>query len=442
MEQNSKKIKKSLFFSLWDGIFASIMFGFTTDYIIPYALALGAKVFNIGILNSLPNLFSSLVQLRSADLTEKVKSRKKIIIIFVFLHLSMLIPIILVPIFFKPPMFFLIIFVTLFNAFNAFSVPSWSSLISEYVPIKTRGRYFSWRSRILGSVVIVSTFSAGFILYLFHKEPIKGFSVIFSIALISRFISWLFLTKLYEPPFRVREEDKFTFLEFIKRIKNSNFAKFTLFVSLLNFSVNLAAPYFSVFMLKDLNFNYLTYTILITIVPLTQILVIRRWGHIADRVGNLKILKFSSLIISTLPFWWIVYRNPIYLGLIQVISGFAWAGFNLCATNFIYDAVSESKRVRCIAYFNFMTGLALCLGSIIGGFLINYLPYLFGYKILTLFFISSIFRFMTVKIFINKIKEVRKVEDINNLELFYTVVSIRPFFGISRQSNFFKEEIG
>ncbi|MCM8783268.1 MAG: hypothetical protein NC818_00610 [Candidatus Omnitrophica bacterium] len=57
------KIRKSIGYSLWDGIFASCMFGLTTDYITPYALALKANVKQIGTLSALSNLSSSLVQL-------------------------------------------------------------------------------------------------------------------------------------------------------------------------------------------------------------------------------------------------------------------------------------------------------------------------------------------------------------------------------------------
>ncbi|MFN7170212.1 MAG: MFS transporter, partial [Candidatus Omnitrophota bacterium] len=110
------------------------MFGLTTDYITPYALALKANVKEVGTLSALSNLTSSLVQLKSADFTEKLKSRKKIINIFVFLHSLMFIPLIFIPyIFKKNPVFFLILFVVLLNSFNAFAGPAWTSLISEYI---------------------------------------------------------------------------------------------------------------------------------------------------------------------------------------------------------------------------------------------------------------------------------------------------------------------
>lgn len=425
--QKQNKIRKSLRFSLLDGIFASCMVGLTTDYISPYALALKATNSQIGILSAVPNLSSSLVQLKSADLVERLKSRKKIINLFVLLHTFMLIPIIFIPYLFKwHPVAFLIIFITLFNSLNAFAGPAWSSLMSDYVPVKRRGSYFGWRNKIFVTVAVLSAFSAGFILHLFKHNVLKGFLIIFSLAFICRFISWYFLTRMYEPIFRLNKETYFSFFDFIKRIKESNFAKFVIFVACLNFCVNLASPFFSVFMLRDLKFNYLTYTIVVTMVSIAHIFIIDRWGRHADKIGNVKVLRLTSLFIAILPLWWIINQNPIYLIFIQIISGFAWAGFNLCATNFIYDVVTPEKRTRCIAYFNVCTGLALCLGALLGGSLVNILPPLFSYKLLSLFFISGILRLLAVVFLSRKIREVRTTEKITSINLFYSVIGIKP----------------
>ena len=87
-----ERVKKSLSFSMKDGIFASAMTGFTQDYFTPFLLLLGGTSRDVGILSSLPNFCAALIQLKSADLTEKTGSRKTIINIFVFLQALMLIP--------------------------------------------------------------------------------------------------------------------------------------------------------------------------------------------------------------------------------------------------------------------------------------------------------------------------------------------------------------
>jgi MFS family permease len=113
-----------------------------------------------------------------------------------------------------------------------------------------------------------------------------------------------------------------------------------------------------------------------------------------------------------------------------------WAGFNLCVVNFIYDAVTPQKRVRCIAYFNALTSLALCLGALAGGYLVNVLPNLLGYKILSLFLVSGLLRLTIVFLFSAKIKEVRSSEKMNNQDLFYSVIGLKPIlYNEQREKN-------
>lgn len=212
---------------------------------------------------------------------------------------------------------------------------------------------------------------------------------------------------MYEPRFLDHNESSFSFLDFIRGVRESNFVRFVLFVSCLSFSVNVASPFFAVFMLRDLKFNYLTYTIVVIPVVLTTLLLIDRWGRLADRIGNIRVLKFTSFFIAILPLFWIIYYHPVYLIFVQILSGFAWSGFNLCATNFIFDSVSVPKRTRCHSYFNVINGLGLSTGAILGGYLAVALPKMFGHRLLFLFFLSAALRFLTILIFRSKIKEVR-----------------------------------
>ncbi len=111
--------------------------------------------------------------------------------------------------------------------------------------------------------------------------------------------------------------------------------------------------------------------------------------------------------------------------MIQIFSGFFWAGFNISVSNFIYDAVTPAKRSRCIAYFNVVNGTSIFLGAVLGGKLALILPAFNGYKLLTLFLVSGILRIIPAGLsFI--IKEVRPVHKMRNREIFYYITGFRP----------------
>jgi MFS family permease len=435
MHGPDEKVKKSLKYSVWDGVFSGAMIGFTQEYLAPFLLELGATVRQIGLLSALPNFVGSIVQMNSIRLTEKLKARRHTINLFVLLQALMLLPMSFMAYKGTGDPFIFIGMVILFTAFGAIATPPWSSLMSDLVPQEKRGAYFGWRYRAIGFVNLGATFMAGFILH--RMTGIKvylGFFIIFFFAFIFRMVSLYFLTRMYEPHFEHKKEDEFTLYQFLARIRESNFAKFVLFVSMMSFSVNLSAPFFAVLMLKDLKFNYLLYTLIIITAQVMTHLSIRRWGKHADHVGNLKVLKLTARLIAPIPLFWIFCQKPAFLFCVQMFAGFAWSGFSLCATNFIYDAVSPGKRIRCVSYFNFLNGIAIAAGAFLGGYLLNYLPGLFGNSIYTLLLMSGVLRLIFCAVMPGRLKEVRVVKRVSSNRLFLSMIGIKPVLGIDRET--------
>jgi MFS family permease len=411
------------------------MIGFTQEYLTPFLLSISATVRQIGILNALPNLVGSLVQLRSAEVTERLGSRRRVINIFVLLQSLMLIPMALISFTGRSYAYAFIWIVTLFTAFGAFAAPAWGSLMSDLVPCDRRGEYFGFRTMLVGLTTIVAMFIAGFIIHSAESVSLPlGFTFVFFLACVFRLLSWSYLNKMHDPPLRNCTDREFTFLKFIASIRGDNFARFVVSISLMNFSVNLAGPYFAVLMLRELKFSYLLYTIIMVTASMTVFLTIRRWGMHADKVGNIKVIKSTSRLISVIPLFWIISQDPLILMIAQVFSGFIWAGFNLSAANFIYDAVPPENRTKSIAYFNVINGLSLSAGALLGGFLIKILPPLYGSRILSLLLISSIMRFLVNLIMIPRLREVRPVTKVRSLDLFFSIIGLRPLLGIERKT--------
>ena len=145
-------------------------------------------------------------------------------------------------------------------------------------------------------------------------------------------------------------------------------------------------------------------------------------------------LRVVAPLFGLIPLLWIVNQHPAYLICVEMLAGFLWAGFNLSSSNFIMDAVTPEKRTRCIAYFNVINGVALALGAFCGGHMITFLPELRGYKILTLFAISSVLRIVVGLIAPLKLKEVRPVEKISHQQLLFSMIGVKPIAGIERKT--------
>jgi MFS family permease len=423
-----KIVQKSLRYSLWDGIFSSIMIGATETFIVPYALAMKAGPALVGMLVALPNLTGALLQTSSAALSEWLGSRKALIVFSVFMQAVMWIPVIMIPYAFDSHRgACLVLFYTILIAVGLLSFPPWASMMADYVPENQRGKVFGWRNRVFGVTNICAMLTSGLILQwsgMALGGAIRGFTVIFSLACLSRLSCCYFLARQHEPALEIKPEHKFTIFNFLRRIRRSNFGRFVIFVALINFAVFMSGPFFAVYMLKELGFSYITYTVITMASTLMIFTMMRLWGSHADHVGNRRVLRLTSFFLPAIPVLWLFSHNVAYLIAIQLFGGFFWAGFNMSASNFLFDAVTPEKRTRCIAYYNAVNGVAIFLGAASGGCLAKVLPHVGGSRLLALFLLSGLIRLAVLPI-CSTIREVRQVKHVSNLELFYSVMTAR-----------------
>jgi MFS family permease len=328
----------------------------------------------------------------------------------------------------------------LYQGTNGTVVPAWNSLIGDLIPARTRGRFFGRRNRSTGISTFISLLLAGITLHFFEKAGISevGFLVTFSAAFLARLNSVRWLLRYEDPEFSISPDQVFTFRQFLKRSPHSNFAKFVFFVGAINLSVAFSAPYFTLYMLRDLRFSYVEFTIVTAVSTITQFLTFRYWGGISDTFGNKKILNLCGWGVALVPLLWLVSTNIPYLMLIQVYGGLVWSGFNLASANFIFDAVTPPKRARCVAYQGLVNGVFVFIGSIAGGFTASHLPLSLSLGSWTwgppsmlpvIFFISGLMRLMASGIFLRRFEEVRPVEPVKHRELIFRISHIKAITG-------------
>lgn len=426
IQVKKSKLRQTLKVSFLDGIFASIMFGCVQDYFTPFLLFIKGTVLHVGILSAFPNITASILQIFTNKLVQIFTSRKTVFCIFVFLQaLTLLVCAVVFFILYAietvtlNPLLqlikhyqieFLIIIVTLYTVFGSIGNPAWASLMSDLIPAHKRGKYFGFRNSVLGVVLVLVSLLVGITLRYSPKDYlIFTFIGIFFIASISRFISFYYLTKMYEPPFTI-ETTSILPPNILRSIKKNDFLLFIAFISLMNFAVYLSAPFFAVLMIQHLSFSYLEYSIVTVSAPLIMYIAMHSWGTIADKIGNAKVLIITSPLIAIVPVLWVLYSDIIYLLVVQIFSGIVWSGFTISSFNYMFDASSSSKRVRYISYFNLINGIMISAGAMSGGYLIQILPAINGSSIYTILILSGVLRFIITLFFAKRLKEMRLVD--------------------------------
>ena len=212
--QDKIEKERTMKLSIKEGSATSVMGGLGEAYITPYALAISGRLGSlvVGFLSAFSGLLAPLSQIVGSRLIERYK-RKNLIAVGVALQALMWLPILLLGLLFWKNLFvsslpvILIIFYSLYAVFGSISGPAWFSLLGDIVPENIRGRYFSRRNKICGTIALLATLAGAFILDYFKTKGflLIGFSVLFIGALVFRLISaWLF-AKHYETKLELKQ---------------------------------------------------------------------------------------------------------------------------------------------------------------------------------------------------------------------------------------------
>ena len=435
-ETNIKKLKhQARRYSIKEGVFASAKVSFGDRFIHPFAIAINTSNPLVALLTSISGLLGPLSQLISAQKLRKF-SRKKVVMLSVLLESLMWLPFIAIAILFSKGIFVSFLPILLLLSFSIYiimanaSYPQWFSWMGDLVDKKYRGRWFSKRNLLIGVASVVLAVLASIFLDYFKKIDLAmmGFIILFSLALISRFVSWTIFKKQYEPKLKFKKENYFSFWSFLKKSPKNNFGRFTTFRALFGFAGTISSAVWSIYILRHLGFSYSIYMIILSSEILFSLLFLSLWGKLADKYGNYKILVITTLFLPITPILWILHPSPIYLIFVPaLIGGIAWGGFALATSNFIYDNVGKQKRSLAVSYYTMSWGIGVSAGAGVAALLIKYLPTWIFEPIILIFIISAIGRMIAVAWWVPKLKEVRKMKRLSPKKLEKTIIKeIKP----------------
>jgi MFS family permease len=433
---------RSLKHSLWDGIYFSAMIGTAESYFSAFAVFLKATTAQIGVLAALPPLLASFSQLTSAWVGQRIGKRREIIVFGALLQALTLIPLALLPALFPAlalPM--LIGCAVIYYVGPNLGSPQWGSLMGDLVPESRRGRFFALRTRLSSLANFSLLITAGFVLHAFDliQATYWGFVALFGAAAGFRLASAWHLRRMYDPPGHVAAIEAPWHRELWQGLKETGLLRFTFFFASMQFAVAIASPFFTLYMLRDLQFSYVAFMFNTVASVCVQFLTLSRWGRLSDLFGNRLILVTTGLFIPLLPSLWILSTSYWYLLGVQALSGLAWAGFTLSATNSVYDLTPRNRRATLMAVHNVLSATGVFLGAVLGGWLGTVLPtelhiggatWTWLTPLYGVFAISTVARLTVAAAFLPRLKEARKVRSMTRTGLIFRVTRLHPVSGL------------
>jgi MFS family permease len=386
----------------FDGAFALGADSISTTYLALYAVALGASSAQIGLLSAVGSLSAAAALLPGAFLVERFGRRHRISLLAgiglrATLLLMALVPFILLG---APAVYCLLVLAALSQGSGNLGYPAWVSLTADIVPLEHRGRYFGGRNLANTIVSMVAIYCAGLIIT--QGGIPGGYQAAFILAFLFGVGSSLSYSQIHDPaplpaaPTGPRE----SIPQVLRSVaRHPVFLGLCITSAIWNLSLNVAGPFFNIYLVKGLQATAAQVGILAAVSSLTGLPALRLFGPLADRWGPRRVVLVTGLLIPILPFAWILVTSPWQVLAINATSGILWAGYNLAAFNLMLVATPAAERARYSAFYQIVIALSLAAGASLGGVVTTF----FSYK--AAFAISGIGRLTAALLFIRLVKE-------------------------------------
>ena len=362
-----------------DGLASQAMATLTTGpFLVAFALSVGGDNLAVGLLAAIPFLVQ-FFQLPAVLLVETVRRRRAVCIIAE--TLSRLSLFVLAAAAFvsrsETAVALLVTGLFLHTAFGAFAGCSWNSWMRDFVPENRLGAFFAKRLLMAGAVSALLSFSGGALVDAWPRlvtlDTRFAYAVLIVIGLAFGIVGVICLNRLPEPPMDPASDARL--LSRLRRpFADANFRRLITFLGTWNFAVNLAAPFFTVFMLTALRLDMITVMTMSVVSLVPNILLSQLWGRYVDRFSNKTVLAICGPMFILAIFSWTFIMFPEkhrysmhLLVAAHFLMGIATAGVTLAAGNIGLKLAPKGEATAYLAVLSLVNALAAGAAPIIGG---------------------------------------------------------------------------
>ena len=358
----------------------SLSIGTVNPFLGAYAVKLGASSSEMGWFQSSTNLSNNVMQVFWGRLSDRLKRRIPFIVLG-----SLIVSGLWIPIIFVTSASQLIILLAIQALLGSMATPAWTALIGDLVPSFKLGRANAtinlWAS--IGS--LIATLSSGIIMIAIGGTLQEMFLVPLTVATICGVTSSLIMFKLKEKKnnekLNLKEHfaSKILGLDVLARArKMPYFIKYCYVEGIFQFFMSFSWPLFSITQIRILKASMLQIALLSVVQSLVTI-IFQGWaGRLADNVGRKPLLVFFRFSLVTVPIAYVLSPDINTLIVVGAFWGLAQALGQASATAYLLDVSPEEYRGSFTALFNLVIGVITFLGSLIGGYLSDYMIGLYG----------------------------------------------------------------
>ncbi len=169
------------------------------------------------------------------------------------------------------------------------------------------------------------------------------------------------------------------FVLFRRAITNKNFRNLLVFNSFWSFALNLATPFFTVYMIKTIGLPFSYIIGLGILAQLSSIFSIKMWGRYSDKYSNKTVISTAAPIYIACIMAWTFTGMPsmqwltiLLLIFINIFTGIATAGINLAITNIGIKLAPKDEAIVYISARNMFVSFFSAVAPLVGGLMADF----------------------------------------------------------------------
>ena len=267
-------------------------------------------------------------------------------------------------------------FMLLYNFLRGLASSSWLPWLTALVPEPMRGRYFSADQFTCYLSSAATFYFCGKILG--DQPGDLQFGIIFTIALLSGWISLYFLKAIDSPPPKEGNPTLEPFLVWARRIWRIPAFRRLIRVNIM-FSLAIAAwePFTTLFMRDQLHVSERIILYISAVKTLGAVGSAWAWGLLADRFSSRPVMALSSRIILVTMFVWLLLATGIYptstwfLMAVSVVFQIGILGFVISNLRYCMNDAAKDYPVLALTLFSVLTSLANALAPNLWGAMLS-----------------------------------------------------------------------
>jgi MFS family permease len=357
--------RSALRLSIVEGSLHATMLGAGESFFGALAVELGHRDVELSLLMTLPLLVGAIAQFASPWGVRVLGSDKRWVVSGVVFQALTHLGLVAIALTTNTSFPLLLGVMLLYYTSGAAIVPAWNTWMTRLVPRASRNRYFASRSVYVQLALLVSFLAAGYVLEWFRaaNTVMLGFAVLGAIALFSRLGGAGSLIAQGDVQHGTVLSGRSSLLEVIRSAR----WRVAWFAAILMFGSQLAIPFFTPYMLEDLELDYARFAQLSAVAVLAKALSFPVWQRLVERMPPLVVLGLTGALIAIVPTLWVVFLSFETLILAQCLSGVAWAGFELISLQLLMGDAPRRDPVIFWSLSSALSGLLQVTGAVLGG---------------------------------------------------------------------------